>query len=162
MRRTWTILVAGLVLGVVAFFGFYYAGTANSRKLERSPDPELAWLKQEFQLNDADYTRLCEMHQGYLEGCMERCRKIDAVNAHLRELLAATNTITPEISQALAEAAALRAKCQEEMLRHFYEVSRAMPPEQGKRYLAWVQAQTILPDTHSQMGHQHSEHMHHM
>jgi hypothetical protein len=30
------------------------------------------------------------------------------------------------------------------MLKHFQEVSRAMPPEQGRRYLAWVQEQTVL------------------
>jgi hypothetical protein len=164
MRRAWTILAAGVVLAVVAFFGFYYVGTASSRKLEHSPEPELAWLKQEFQLSDVDYTKLCQMHQGYVEGCAERCRKIDEVNVHLRELLAATNTITPEIEQTLLQAAQLRAKCQQEMLRHFYEVSRTMPPEQGRRYLAWVQAQTILPDTHSQMGQQSSrpmDHSHH-
>jgi hypothetical protein len=30
------------------------------------------------------------------------------------------------------------------MLRHFYEVSRTMPPEQGRRYLAWVQERTFM------------------
>jgi hypothetical protein len=38
----------------------------------------------------------------------------------------------------------MRADCQAEMLKHFFEVSRAMPADQGKRYLAWVQAQTCL------------------
>jgi hypothetical protein len=39
------------------------------------------------------------------------------------------------------------------MLQHFYDVSRTMPPEQGKRYLAWVQQQTVASDSHSQMHH---------
>ena len=30
------------------------------------------------------------------------------------------------------------------MLKHFFEVSRTMPPEQGRRYLTWVQEQTCL------------------
>jgi hypothetical protein len=30
------------------------------------------------------------------------------------------------------------------MLRHFLEVSRTMPPEQGQRYLQWVEQQTCL------------------
>jgi hypothetical protein len=30
------------------------------------------------------------------------------------------------------------------MLKHFFEVSRTMPPEQGKRYLAWVRENTCL------------------
>src|SRR5512135_2057443 len=143
MKRSWILLLGGLLVGVVAYFGFYYAGTARSRQLARSPEPELAWLKQEFHLSDAEYTRVCQMHQGYLEGCAERCRRIDDVNEHLKDLLAATNAITPEIEATLAKAAQLRAECQKEMLRHFFEVSRTMPPDQGKRYLAWVQAQTI-------------------
>jgi len=49
----------------------------------------------------------------------------------------------------------MRADCQAEMLKHFFEVSRTMPAEQGKRYLAWVQAQTCLHEqtmNHSQAG----------
>jgi hypothetical protein len=71
----------------------------------------------------------------------------------LAQLLAATNTITPEIEKALAESALLRADCQKKMLQHFYDVSRTMQLEQGKRYLAWVQKQTVLQDSHSQMHH---------
>jgi hypothetical protein len=37
----------------------------------------------------------------------------------------------------------LRARCQLEMLRHFVEVSQAMPPDQGKRYLAEMQRITL-------------------
>ena len=34
-------------------------------------------------------------------------------------------------------------ECQTQMLRHFYEVSQAMPPEQGRRYLAEMQRLTL-------------------
>jgi len=73
----------------------------------------------------------------------------------LKELLASTNTVTPEIDQLLSEAAKLRAECHKQMLQHFYEVSRTMPPEQGRRYLAWVQERTILPDSHQDMQDMH-------
>ena len=73
------------------------------------------------------------------------CRRIDDQNARVQQLLAATNAVTPEIKDALAEAARLRAECQTAMLQNFYEVSRAMPADQGKRYLAWVQGETLLP-----------------
>ena len=53
--------------------------------------------------------------------------------------------VTPEIKQALTEAAYLRVECQSAMMQHFYEVSRAMSPDQGKRYLTWVQQETLLP-----------------
>ncbi len=40
------------------------------------------------------------------------------------------------------------------MLKHFFEVSRAMSPEQGRRYLAWVQEQTCLRE--QMMNHSES------
>jgi hypothetical protein len=49
------------------------------------------------------------------------------------------------------------------MLGHFYEVSQAMPPEQGRRYLAEMQRltlgfheqieNTMSPDSSSPHGH---------
>jgi hypothetical protein len=151
MRRAWLIVVGGLVLALAAYFGAYYACTARSHSLESTNSPELAWLKDEFHLTNEEFARINQMHEAYLAGCAERCRRIDEKNADLKRLLASTNAVTPQIEQTLGEAARLRAECQKQMLQHFYEVSRTMPEEQGKRYLDWVQAQTILSDTHSQM-----------
>jgi len=76
---------------------------------------------------------------------MKMCRMIDAKNAQIESLLTATNAVTPEIRQALAEAAQIRAQCETAMLEHFYQVVETMPREQGKRYLAWVQHETLKP-----------------
>jgi len=153
MKRPALILFAGLALAALAYCGIYYTGTANCCRMERGQTPELAWLKQEFHLSDAEFARVSEMHEEYLAGCAERCHRIDLKNQALAQLLAATNHITPEIEKALAESALLRAECQSKMLQHFYDVSRTMPPEQGQRYLAWVQSKTVLSDSHSQMRH---------
>jgi hypothetical protein len=153
MKRPWLILVAGLVGAVLAYSACYYGGTQTCRMMERDQAPELAWLKAEFKLSDADFARISKMHEAYMEGCMERCHRIDEKNQHLKQLLSATNAVSPEIEKTLAEAAQLRAQCQKEMLQHFYKVSRTMPPAQGERYLAWVQERTILADSHSQMHH---------
>ncbi len=153
MKRSWFILVAGLFAALAAYFTFYFLSIANYQSLERGPEPELAWLKREFLLGDTEFARICQMHQAYLSGCMERCRRIDLKNEELKRLLAAANGMTPEIEKTLAEAAQLRAECQKKMLEHFYAVSRTMPPEQGKRYLAWVQEKTILSDSHKTMQH---------
>ena len=113
--------------------------------MEQAPHPELAWLKKEYHLNDQQFARVLELHNAYRPQCAEMCQRIDEKNARLQQLLAATNTVTPDIQAALAEAAQVRTECQTAMLKHFYEVSRAMPPEQGKRYLAWVQQETMIP-----------------
>ena len=153
MRRPLVILLSGLAAAMVAYAGVYFAGTAKYCCVEGGKAPELAWLKQEFHLSDGEFTRISEMHEEYLSGCAERCHRIDLKNQELARLLAATNSITPEIEKALAESALLRAECQKKMLEHFYAVSRTMPPEQGQRYLAWVQSKTVLSDSHSEMHH---------
>lgn len=113
--------------------------------MEQSARPELAWLKNEYHLSGAQFTEVVRLHDDYKPKCLEMCRRIDDQNAKVQQLLAATNTVTPEIKQALADTARLRAECESAMMQHFYEVSRAMPPDQGKRYLAWVQSETLLP-----------------
>jgi hypothetical protein len=153
VKRALLILVAGFVGAALAYSALYYTGTRSCRMMQQERAPELAWLKKEFHLTDAEFQNVCQKHDAYMAGCMERCRLIDEKNQHLKHLLAANASVNPEIEKTLAEAAQLRAQCQKEMLQHFYDVSRTMPPEQGKRYLAWVQDQTILADSHSQMHH---------
>jgi hypothetical protein len=156
-------LLLGIALALGAYFAFYYASTARSRRMEQTQAPELAWLQEQFHLTDAEFARIRQMHEAYLEGCAQRCAQIDEVNRHLRMLLAGTNTVTAEIERMVSQAAALRAECQVKMLQHFYEVSRTMPPEQGRRYLEWIQQRTILTDAHSgmQSGGTVNEHSHH-
>ena len=153
MRRSLFILMTGFLLAVAAYAGLYFVVTARYHSMETSPEPELAWLKREYHLSDKDFDRICQMHDAYMSGCAERCRLIDEKNSELRKFLAETNAVTPQVEQTLAEAASLRAECQKKMLNHFFEVSRMMPPEQGRRYLAWVQDKTILADSHQQMHH---------
>ena len=151
MKRAWLIILAGLALACGAYWGSYRAATANCHAMETSKEPELAWLKSEFHLTEAEFTRVSAVHEEYLAGCAERCQRIDEKNAYLKQLLAGTNAITPEIEKVLSDAAQLRAECYKKMLDHFYNVSRTMPPAEGKRYLAWVQEKTIMSDTHRGM-----------
>ena len=146
MKRGVFILVLGVVAAAAAYGCIYFACTASARSLQRSDQPELAWLKEEFNLSDAEFNRVSELHAAYLPQCRDMCRQIDAQNVHLQKLLADTTNVTPEIDAALADAARMRSDCQRMMLRHFVQVSQTMPPEQGRRYLAWVEAKAFLPD----------------
>jgi hypothetical protein len=145
MRHPWLILIGGLVAALLAYGGSFFMGSAPKRCLMNSKTPELAWLKKEFQLPDAELERISRLHEAYLAGCAERCLRIDAKNDEAKRLLAQANAVTLEVEKALQEAALLRAGCQKAMLEHFYEVSRTMPPEQGRRYLAWIIARTLGP-----------------
>ena len=144
MKKGAIILLAGLLGGAAAFASLYYACMASHRDLLRDSEPELAWLKHEFNLARPDLARISRMHEAYLPQCQGRCRIIKAQNEKLRQLIAPANTVTPEIKALLAERATTRSECEAAMLAHFLDVSRAMPPGQGQRYLAWVEQQTLL------------------
>lgn len=146
MKRGMVILLTGVALGLCACCGFYFAGTTSHRAMLESGTPELTWLKNEFKLGDAEFKGITELHTAYMPQCAEMCRRIDVKNAELQQLLSKSSAITPEIESKLAEVAQIRVECQKNMLRHFFEVGRNMPSEQGKRYLAWVQARTLRPE----------------
>jgi hypothetical protein len=156
MRRRWIILILGLVLGVGGYCAFYYCATAKHRHMAQEEESDLLWLKMEFKLSDSDFKRISALHDGYLPKCREMCRRIATKNAELKTIVAQTNTVTPEMTKKLAEIAEVRSECQATMLQHFYEVSQAMPPEQGKRYLEWIQSKTLGFDRSSahEMGHE--------
>lgn len=161
MKKAGLILLAGLVLSTAAFSGFYYFGTASCRALASDPQPELAWLKKEFKLSDAEYARITKLHEAYLPQCAQRCMRIAEENQKLEQLLSQSSSVTPEIQSVLVERAKTRADCEAEMLNHFLEVSRTMPPEQGSRYLQWVEQQTFLSGQAMEQRHKpvNSEHM---
>lgn len=144
MKRGLLILALGVVGAVVAYCCVYLMGTAKPRAMMQSPQPQLAWLKHEFNLADAEFKRISELHAGYLPQCMERCRGIDELNDKLSNLLTSATQVTPELEKLLSDRAQMRATCQAEMLKHFFEVSRTMSDQQGKRYLAWARDNTCL------------------
>lgn len=137
-------MLGGLLLCTAAFSGFYYIGTASCRSMMNEPQPGLAWLKNEFKVSDADYARIVQLHEAYLPKCGERCQRIAELNSELEKQVSQASTVTPEIQKLLDQRAKMRADCEAEMLSHFLTVSRMMPPEQGKRYLQWVEQQAFL------------------
>jgi hypothetical protein len=146
MKRGLLILMFGLIAAAVAYSCIYFVCTSSARSLQQSEKPELAWLKEEFKLSDAEFKRVAELHTAYLPQCREMCREIDAHDGKLQALLSGATSVTPEITAALTESSRLRSECQAMMLRHFFQVSQTMPSEQGRRYLAWVKEKAFLPN----------------
>jgi hypothetical protein len=144
MKRGGFILLLGLLVGAGAFLGFYYLGTVSCRQALSAPRPELAWLKTEFHLSHAEFARITQLHEAYLPQCAERCRLIQEQNEKLRQLLSSATNVTSQVQALLLERAKTRAQCEAEMLKHFLAVSRTMPPDEGRRYLAWVEKQTFF------------------
>ena len=112
------------------------------RQLTQSAN-DLQWLKQEFKLSSAELERVRILHEGYLPKCESFCMQIAAKKSELEKALSDGNGVTPAAEEKIRELGALRAECQTTMLKHFQDVSAAMPPEQGRRYLREMQQLTL-------------------
>jgi hypothetical protein len=143
MRRSLLLLI---LLGVVAV-GLVALSSGIARRLwvhqlTNSTD-DLDWLRQEFSLSETNLNHIRQLHEGYLPKCRDFCERIAAKSRELESLLATNKAVTPDVEQKIRELAAIRAECQTGMLRHFQEVSAAMPPEPGERYFAEMQRLTL-------------------
>jgi len=159
MKRFWVILVLGAMLGVAAYATVYAIRTNTHRQLGTTAGEELAWLQREFKLSEDEFETVKRLHEAYKPVCAEMCRRIDAKSEALADLLGRSDRVTPEVDRTVGEVATLTKECRVKMLEHFFEVSRAMPPEQGRRYLLWMQQQTLTP-AHPSMTVQNSQPAH--
>jgi hypothetical protein len=137
--KSLVLILASLAL---CFGAYRVAGRICAAHMSRTAD-ELDWLRMEFRLSEAELSRIRQLHQGYLPQCQRFCESIAFQKEELRKALAASADLSPTAEAKLREIGALRAECQAAMLRHFVEVSREMPTEQGKRYLAEMQRLTL-------------------
>ena len=143
MRRSIFIVLAVTAASVFLFVASsYLASRLCSHHLTR-PTDDLDWLRVEFDLKQTDLVRIRHLHEAYIPTCQDYCNRIATKKNALQEDLSGGDAATEEVEQKLTEIAVLRAQCQAAMLRHFQEVSQAMPPEPGQRYLAEMQRLTL-------------------
>jgi hypothetical protein len=158
MKRSVLILIA-MILAAAAVGGgsFMLARRLCVQHLAAAGD-DLSWLKSEFHLGDAEMRRIRALHEGYQPRCREICARIEDKQEELDAAMRSGAGVTPEVREKLAEVAALRAQCQANMLEHFFEVSKAMPPEQGERYLSEMRRLTL--GYHEQIENSMAAHHH--
>jgi hypothetical protein len=143
MNRSLFILLGALALGSAIFAGSYFASQRTCMMCKTEPTDDLAWLRTEFHLSDAEMTRIRQLHEGYLPNCAEMCAKIAAKKVELESTLGNGTNLTAEARIKLKELAELRAQCQSQMLQHFITVSQKMPPKEGQRYLDEMKRVTL-------------------
>ncbi|MEI8289327.1 MAG: hypothetical protein WCH99_07625 [Verrucomicrobiota bacterium] len=159
MNRSLIILLGALALGAAIFGGSYFISHRTTERCCADATDELSWLRTEFHLGSAEMSRIRQLHEGYLPQCADMCAKIAARKREFHSLAGTGTNLTAEAQAKLKEIADLRALCQAQMLQHFATVSQAMPPEQGRRYLAEMRRLTL--GTHGQTEQSMSGHTGH-
>jgi hypothetical protein len=143
MNRSLFIVLGALAVGSAIFAGSYFASQRTCMMCKAQPTDDLAWLRIEFHLSDAEMARIRQLHEGYMPKCAEMCAKIAAKKSELESALGGSSNLTAEAQTKLTELAELRAQCQAQMLQHFIAVSQTMPLEEGQRYLDEMKRVTL-------------------
>ena len=136
-----------LVVGS-AFAGYwiyYQCTTAPARSMLTQSGGEMEWLRHEYHLSDAQFSRIRELHREYAPKCDLMCEKIARANDRLDQLIKANKTFTAEVDAAMNECVTVQAECRRALLRHIYEGGAEMSPKDGARYLQMMTARIVEP-----------------
>jgi hypothetical protein len=165
MKRLLLLLGLALLLGAATYYLCRrpFVDHAAGCGMAMDQRVEMKWLRAEFHLDAAQYARVVTLHEKYQPVCDNLCIQIAAKNEEISKLIRANRVVTPELSQALNEAAALKVSCQSNMLEHIYAVSREMATGDGQRYVEMMlpvitDTRTVTPPP---SGSAHCEKSHH-
>jgi hypothetical protein len=142
---TVAILFAAIAAGFGAFWLCTFFGTTDLRSVSVDRNAELVWLRREFHLTDAQFQRIQALHAAYVGKCDLMCQRIMKANAALDAAISSNRRVTPEIQQAMGEAAQVQRECRQSMLAHIYEVSEQMDPSSAEQYLKMMKQRIIQP-----------------
>jgi len=117
-----TLAVALAACG--AAFGVFYAMNDQPALRQAAHEGDaMAWLREEFHLNDTQFAAVKKLHADYNVVCAEHCTAIAAAKKR---------------GASATEIAALEKTCVDAMTTHFRRVAALLPPGEGERYLAMV------------------------
>jgi hypothetical protein len=100
------VIASGLAAAIVVFF------SAQNRSTP------LSWLRAEFSLNEQQARKVEEIHAEYEADCALMCARIAQTDERLAKLICSSQTITPEIQEAIVASDRLRSECRTKMLEH--------------------------------------------
>lgn len=147
MKRTATVLLLGLLVGGAAHLGYY---RLHQPYPADSLAGELAWMKSELHLTDAQFARIKELH----EASSPRLRALAAEVAQMQTEFAAFEHSRRtsdrvdfiEFAQFVETRRAINRECAESTRRLVLASADVMDPRQRERYLGLVAASESFPN----------------
>jgi len=145
VKRGLLILLLAAATACAGYWIYYRYVTAPERWMSTEANGEMEWLRREYHLSDAQFTRIEEMHREYAPKCDLMCEKIAKANARLDQFILANKTETPEVEAAMRDCLAVQGECRQALLAHVYAVSAEMSPVDGTRYREMMKSRIVEP-----------------
>lgn len=135
--RPWLITLAVLLALASGAAAVSYCWVCGGVEPRAQHTQAVAWLRDEFRLNDDQVRRIKAMHEAYQDVCAEHCAAIGEARAHLNGLRS-SGADAALIRDAEARLAEVDLKCRSSTEAHVRAVAAIMGPKQGGRYLEMV------------------------
>lgn len=101
-------------------------------------DDAMAWLRTDFKLTDAQYTKIVALHRAYGDVCAEHCRAIQETQTQLDAAKKQSAHDPVKVAAAENQLRELQSRCENSIEIHVREVAACMDPAEGARYLALI------------------------
>jgi hypothetical protein len=138
MKRVILVLVLALAAGGGGFGLIAWRHAVAERGVDGSHGSDLAWLRHEFALDDAQFAAIAALHEAYRPICAGHCKAIAEAAARADTLRRAAAP-APEVAQAGQALADLEEACNTATRDHLRRVAALMAPAQGRRFLDRVE-----------------------
>jgi len=127
------VVLVALVTGFVCF----HMGSEPQLHAAAAKGDAMMWLRTDFQLSEAQFEAIQQLHDSYAGSCEEHCRKIQEAS-RARAALEAAHEDAVAIAEANRKVQELRLVCETAITGHVRQVAALMPLDDGQRYLALV------------------------
>lgn len=147
MKRTLQILALGAIVGVGAHFAYF---RANEPAPTNTLEGQLAWMKTELQLTDAQYARIRELHQASSPRLKAMAVQIAALQAEFSEFEQTRRTSDRvdflEFARFVETRRHLNRECLDSTRQLVLASAQVMNPQQRQRYIQLVaSAEPVTP-----------------
>jgi hypothetical protein len=116
----------------------YRIGTEPALHAAVQKGDALEWLRNDFDLNAAQFAAVKRLHESYSTVCEQHCADIQEAARRRDALRGAPSGDPATLAGAEKRVQELRVVCETAIATHVRQVAAEMAPEQGRRYLALV------------------------
>lgn len=132
-----TITVIVAVAAATCAFAFHWACNPQVAAAVAKRDA-LEWLRTDFQLTDAQFARIKQLHESYSSVCDQHCQEIMAAATARERIKSDKPGDFSALAAANKQVEDLRHLCETAIATHVRQCAAEMSPEAGQRYLALV------------------------
>ena len=134
------VLTSALIVAVAGAVGFFSFRASRDSEVAAAlaRRDAMAWLRSDFQLTDAQFATIKQLHDSYSVICEQHCRAIQAATRARNELKARAEGEAGAFAAADRRVEELRLICESAIATHVRQCAAVMSTEAGQRYLALV------------------------